>query len=307
MSTIVMAGCWPLQMPPTPKAVLISLADQANDQGVCWPAISTICERTCFGKTAVIDAIKWLEEHGLIAADRSNGRHTSYQVIPNGKAPGLFPPHQSGRRTGAAGGPVREADRFTANGAGNRSGRRTGPANEPVRETVETGPGGGLDRSGRRTLTVKNRKEPSSLSLTGEREPGAGFETQDDAAPAGTVEPTVAVQIAVALRKRGMAITGSDPRILAAVEAGVTVAQVEEMAEVYPTKPPAYVINACKNQLLEQLQGEPRRNPNATSTPRRHLSAAERVAENNRLAGFGEDDPDDEDPGVIEGECRRTA
>lgn len=77
-----MSLCWPLQMPPTPKAVLISLADNANDQGVCWPSIATISERTCFSERAVQNAIKWLESTGALQADRSNGRHTSYTVTP---------------------------------------------------------------------------------------------------------------------------------------------------------------------------------------------------------------------------------
>lgn len=78
-----MAACWPLQMPPTPKAVLISLADNANDHGECWPSIPKICERTCFGERTVHHAIRWLEEHGAVRADRSNGRHTRYEVTPN--------------------------------------------------------------------------------------------------------------------------------------------------------------------------------------------------------------------------------
>lgn len=77
-----MAACWPLQMPPTPKAVLISLADNANDQGECWPSIATIGKRTCFSERAVQNAIRWLEEQGYLVADRSNGRHTRYQVDP---------------------------------------------------------------------------------------------------------------------------------------------------------------------------------------------------------------------------------
>jgi hypothetical protein len=88
---IVMSACWPLQMPPTSKAVLMSLADNANDQGECWPSISTISERTCFSERAVQNAIHWLEANGALLADRSNGRHTRYAVTPdrfNGKASG---------------------------------------------------------------------------------------------------------------------------------------------------------------------------------------------------------------------------
>jgi len=96
MSTSIMAACWPLQMPPTQKAVLISLADNANDQGHCWPSIPTISERTCFSERAVHRAIRWLEEHGLVTADRSNGRHTRYVITPESfSAPesAAEPPH----------------------------------------------------------------------------------------------------------------------------------------------------------------------------------------------------------------------
>lgn len=125
MSTAIMAKCWPLQMPPTPKAVLISLADNANDAGDCWPALSTICERTCFGRTAVINAIEWLEKHGAVVADRTNGRHSRYRVTPEGFV--MKPVHEadgSVSRTGTAGEPVPvhlADDRYTS---------RTGPVRE---------------------------------------------------------------------------------------------------------------------------------------------------------------------------------
>jgi hypothetical protein len=70
-------------MPPTPKAVLISLADNANDQGECWPSLAKICERTCYGKTAVVKALAWLEEKGAIHRERSTGGHaTNYTITP---------------------------------------------------------------------------------------------------------------------------------------------------------------------------------------------------------------------------------
>jgi len=97
-----MALCWPLKMPPTPKSVLISLADNANDQGFCWPSISTICDRTCFSKRAVIDAIAWLEQQGILAADRTNGRHTTYVVTPSDYVEPVQQAHQCVSRTGAA-------------------------------------------------------------------------------------------------------------------------------------------------------------------------------------------------------------
>jgi len=78
-----MSACWPLQMPPTQKSVLISLADNANDHGECWPSIAKIAERTCFSERAVQNAIKWLEAEQVVLADRSNGRHTRYMLVPD--------------------------------------------------------------------------------------------------------------------------------------------------------------------------------------------------------------------------------
>lgn len=89
MSTIVQAACWPLQgMSPAQKSVLISLADNANDEGVCWPSIATICIRTCLSERAVRNAIRWLEESGLLSSDQRFGRSTWYTVTPARYAPG---------------------------------------------------------------------------------------------------------------------------------------------------------------------------------------------------------------------------
>ena len=97
MSTMVMAVCWPLTMPPTPKAVLISLADQANDQGVCWPSIDTITMRTCFGERAVRNAIRWLETAGLVKVEIGAMKANRYTVTPRG----FGGEQQSARRTPA--------------------------------------------------------------------------------------------------------------------------------------------------------------------------------------------------------------
>lgn len=158
MSTAIMAKCWPLQMPPTPKAVLISLADNANDQGDCWPSISTICERTCFGRTAVIDAIAWLEKHRAVVGDRANGRHTRYVVTPEMYVEPVREPDRSASRTGTPAGlePVRLPD--------NQSASRTGPVRQ-----ADT-----------------NRKEPS-LKATTKKQPSPPAGVLDF----GSVDPAV--------------------------------------------------------------------------------------------------------------------
>jgi len=91
MSTIVMAACWPLEMPPTAKAVLISLADQANDDGVCWPSIATIARRTCYSERSVQEAIAWLQTVGVVFREYRTNSSTSYTVTPSGYRPQAAP------------------------------------------------------------------------------------------------------------------------------------------------------------------------------------------------------------------------
>lgn len=88
MSTILMSACWPLQgMSPAQKAVLISLADQANDDGYCWPSVGTIAKRTCLSERAVQGAIKWLQSANLMTASERNGTSSVYRLTPAAYAP----------------------------------------------------------------------------------------------------------------------------------------------------------------------------------------------------------------------------
>lgn len=80
MSTRIMTVCWDLQMSPVQKAVLISLADQANDDGVCWPSADTICTRTCLSERAVRNALRWLEKAGALETSVRQGRSTVYRI-----------------------------------------------------------------------------------------------------------------------------------------------------------------------------------------------------------------------------------
>ena len=83
-----MSKCWPLSgMSPAQKAVLISLADQANDDGYCWPSISTIATRTCLSERAVQGAIRWLHSAGLLSINERRGTSTVYHITPAAYAP----------------------------------------------------------------------------------------------------------------------------------------------------------------------------------------------------------------------------
>lgn len=88
-----MSACWPLQgMSPAQKSVLISLADNANDEGVCWPSVARIAERTCLSERAVRNAIRWLEESMVLTGHQRMGRSTWYTVTPQMFNPGTSCP-----------------------------------------------------------------------------------------------------------------------------------------------------------------------------------------------------------------------
>ena len=52
------------------KAVLVKLADNANDEGVCWPSIRRIADETELGRSTVISKIQELQNAGLISVQR---------------------------------------------------------------------------------------------------------------------------------------------------------------------------------------------------------------------------------------------
>jgi hypothetical protein len=82
MSTVQLGLCWPLILDPSAKAVLVSLADQANDDGDCYPAVGTIALRTCLSERTVQEALKRLQARGLleVATQASRRRTNLYRL-----------------------------------------------------------------------------------------------------------------------------------------------------------------------------------------------------------------------------------
>jgi hypothetical protein len=107
MSTIIMSQCWPLQgLSVTQKAVLISLADQANDEGSCWPAIATIGKRCCMSARAVRTAMDHLEAVGILTRERRFNSSNVYSVTPEKFNPAAVAPkgkRKSAKSGGASG------------------------------------------------------------------------------------------------------------------------------------------------------------------------------------------------------------
>ncbi|MBB4817104.1 hypothetical protein HNP29_000461 [Pseudomonas alcaligenes] len=165
MSTVIMSACWPLQgMTATQKAVLISLADNANDEGVCWPSVSNISLRTCLSERAVQGAIKWLCSVGALATSDRTGRSTVYTVTPEAYAP----PQQLHPRSictpaDGAGLPPQELHPTPADGAPhprssctqNRNRTKREPSEEP-QSSLPTVPAG--QRKGKRPTKAESQE-----------------------------------------------------------------------------------------------------------------------------------------------------
>ncbi|MDE2451992.1 MAG: helix-turn-helix domain-containing protein [Burkholderiales bacterium] len=165
MSNRALNACRPAQMPPTPKNVLMAIADRVNDDGEAWPSIPGISEATCYRKTAVIEAIKWLERAGFITVRKASGKNNRFSIDAEKVASairdkgtsaepvrGMSP---SGKRTGTGNGPVRETD-YT----------RPGDGPPPVRETDYTRPGDGPEPSVTITQPSKTTNRRSARKVS---------------------------------------------------------------------------------------------------------------------------------------------
>ncbi len=182
MSTIIMAACWPLQqMSPAQKAVLISLADQANDDGVCWPGIKTIAKRTCLSERAVQEAIAWLQTVGLVFRDYRLNTSTSYTITPSKFKPAAAPAKRS-RATGANGAPGADGAPPADGAPGGADGAPGGADGAPPLVQMahlrgaDGAPKSSMNRKGNRNRTPN---EPFPTAAQSGRD-GAGVEQSDD-------------------------------------------------------------------------------------------------------------------------------
>ena len=88
MSIKAMTWVFDLELPPTPKLVLLVLADHADDKGFCFPGAATISRRASVSERTLTRVLADLEAKGYIARSRrhlSNGNRTSdgYVLTPD--------------------------------------------------------------------------------------------------------------------------------------------------------------------------------------------------------------------------------
>ncbi|MDQ1817262.1 helix-turn-helix domain-containing protein, partial [Massilia sp. CCM 9210] len=75
-----MTAAWKSPLPSGQKFVLIALCDNANDQGECYPSITTIAYKCSMGERTVQGHITGLEALGIVRREMRRGRSTIYHI-----------------------------------------------------------------------------------------------------------------------------------------------------------------------------------------------------------------------------------
>jgi len=77
-----MKAVWDRQdLSSTQKLVLLSLADWANDEGLCWPSIDRLAIKTSMAGRSVQRIIRDLESMGFVRRDEVPGKGNRYWVL----------------------------------------------------------------------------------------------------------------------------------------------------------------------------------------------------------------------------------
>lgn len=83
-----MTTAWAVALAHADKLVLLALADNANDEGLCYPSVTTLAEKCCMHRSTVLRSLQSLEEAGQVTRDLRSGRATVYHVHPSQIATG---------------------------------------------------------------------------------------------------------------------------------------------------------------------------------------------------------------------------
>ena len=81
MSLDATRWAWQQDLRPSHKLLLLSLADRAGENHECYPSISRIEGDTGLHRVTIMEAIEHLEQLGLLAVSRMNGRGNRYDLI----------------------------------------------------------------------------------------------------------------------------------------------------------------------------------------------------------------------------------
>lgn len=101
LSIALMTEAWKADIPAGRKFVLLSLCDNANDQGECFPSISMVAKRCNMGERTVQNHIHDLESLGILSRNERAGRSTIYTINPRRFTIGIQQAHYVYRITDA--------------------------------------------------------------------------------------------------------------------------------------------------------------------------------------------------------------
>lgn len=82
MSVFVTTAVWTLKLTTTEKVVLLAFADQADDNGFCWPSIANIMWRTDLTDRGVQTAIRSLVKKGYLRRHQERSGHSTIWHLP---------------------------------------------------------------------------------------------------------------------------------------------------------------------------------------------------------------------------------
>jgi hypothetical protein len=83
LSIKIMTAAWDTPgLTASQKIVLLSLSDNANDEGVCWPSMPTMCRRCDLSDRSIQRAILDLEAGGHVTRKERPGRSSVFMVHP---------------------------------------------------------------------------------------------------------------------------------------------------------------------------------------------------------------------------------
>lgn len=82
MSITLMSQVWTTDLPVTERIVLLALADRADDDGMCWPAVATVAAKCGLSDRSVQRAMKRLAVDGHLTRAERLGKGTIYTVHP---------------------------------------------------------------------------------------------------------------------------------------------------------------------------------------------------------------------------------
>jgi hypothetical protein len=94
MSLAWMSRVWASERPrrSTHRLLLLALADNANDEGVCWPSVATLGRKCATDdRRTMLRQLAWLEAEGFVERERRVGRSTVYRLLLDRLGDGASP------------------------------------------------------------------------------------------------------------------------------------------------------------------------------------------------------------------------